>query len=85
MTSGTPITADDVRRLLSERKIFPELPERLADDTPVTLDSMGLIWFLHQLTEQHGVRIEPTEAEFEEFTSVGAIVAYLARKVPDGT
>lgn len=85
MTTGARITGDDIRRLLSERKIFADLPERLADDTTVALDSMGLIWLLHQLAEQYGLRVDPTDAELEEFTSVGKIVAYLDRRVAHGT
>lgn len=79
MTTGTGVTATEVRRLLSDRRIFPDLPEDLSEDTSLVLDSMGLVWFLHQLQAQHGVKVEPSDADLHEFTSVGGIVAYIHR------
>ncbi|MEU0843692.1 phosphopantetheine-binding protein [Streptomyces sp. NPDC005962] len=72
------ITTDVVRELLSDPKLFPALPADLDDDADLALDSLGLVWFLHQLELRYGVEIEPAEAFFAEFTSVRRITDYLA-------
>ncbi|MFI0774463.1 phosphopantetheine-binding protein [Streptomyces sp. NPDC021212] len=71
------ITVDVVRELLSDPKIFAALPAELDDDADLALDSLGLVWFLHQLELRHGLEIEPSEAFLAEFTSVRRITDYL--------
>ncbi|MFD7502319.1 phosphopantetheine-binding protein [Streptomyces sp. NPDC001700] len=71
------ITTDVVRELLSDPKIFAELPAELDDDADLALDSLGLVWFLHQLELRCGLEIEPAEAFLAEFTSVRRITDYL--------
>jgi acyl carrier protein len=72
------ITTDVVRELLSDPKLFPALPADLDDDADLALDSLGLVWFLHQLELRYGVEIAPAEAFLAEFTSVRRITDYLA-------
>ncbi|MFD8362763.1 phosphopantetheine-binding protein [Streptomyces hygroscopicus] len=72
------ITAGAVRELLSDPKIFSELPAGLDDDADLALDSLGLVWFLHQLELRYGVEVEPSEAFLAEFTSIRRITEYLA-------
>jgi acyl carrier protein len=79
MTVGVEITPADVRRLLSDRRIFPELPEDLTQDTEFVLDSMGLIWLLHQVETEYGLKVDPSDYDFDEFRSVRGIVEYLHR------
>jgi len=74
-----PITADAVREMLADRRIYPELPAVLADDTELALDSMGMIWLLHLVDERHGLVVRGTDAELAELTSIRRIVAYLSR------
>lgn len=71
------MTTDGVRELLSDPKIFAELPADLDDDADLALDSLGLVWFLHQLELRHDVEIEPAEAFLAEFTSIRRITDYL--------
>ncbi|MFE3214784.1 phosphopantetheine-binding protein [Streptomyces antimycoticus] len=71
------ITVDAVRELLSDPKIFAELPPGLDDDADLALDSLGLVWFLHQLELRYGLEIEPAEAFLAEFTSIRRITDYL--------
>lgn len=73
----TLITVDVVRELLSDPKIFAALPDAMDDDADLALDSLGLVWFLHQLELRYGVEIEPAEAFLAEFTSVRRITDYL--------
>jgi len=79
------LTTADLRRLLSEPKIYPDLPERLSDDTPIALDSLGLIWLLHLLEEEYGLHVEPDDADLDEFTTVGRTLAYLNGKAAHAT
>ncbi|MBV8932968.1 MAG: acyl carrier protein [Kutzneria sp.] len=79
MTTQIGVTTEDVRRLLSDRRIFPDLPGDLADDTALALDSMGLVWFLHQLWTQFGIKVDPADEELAEFDSVAGIVTYVNR------
>jgi acyl carrier protein len=74
----TQITTSDVRELLSDPKIFPDLPRELDDDAELVLDSLGLVWFLHQLELRFGVGIEPAEEQLARFTSVRRIAEYVA-------
>jgi acyl carrier protein len=75
--AGARITPAVVRELLSDPKIFAALPPALDDDTELALDSLGLVWFLHQLELRYGLEIPPAEAFLAEFTSVRRITAYL--------
>ncbi|MEK8174121.1 acyl carrier protein [Streptomyces sp. M19] len=72
------ITTAAVRELLSDPKIFSDLPSELDDDTEIALDSLGLVWFLHQLELRHGLVVEPAEAFLTDFTSVRRITGFLA-------
>ena len=74
----TRITTAVVRELLSDPKIFPDLPHDLDDDAEIVLDSLGLVWFLHQLDVRHGLAVEPAEAHLTDFTSIRRIAEYLA-------
>ncbi|MEC3992661.1 acyl carrier protein [Actinacidiphila sp. DG2A-62] len=80
---GQPITADAVRELLSDPKLFAGLPPGLDDDAEIALDSLGLVWFLHQVELRYGLVIEPQEEFFADFTSVRRITAYLTAYLAD--
>ncbi|PSK71830.1 hypothetical protein C6W96_14375 [Streptomyces sp. CS149] len=68
----------DVKRLLALSQIIPVAdPESIADDEPVVLDSLTLVWFQYQLNEQHGIELDIDHAAVDELTSVTAIHAYL--------
>ncbi|NUV71821.1 MULTISPECIES: acyl carrier protein [unclassified Streptomyces] len=68
----------DVKRLLALSQIIPVAdPESIADDEPVVLDSLTLVWFQYQLNEQHGIELDIDHAAVEELTSVTAIHAHL--------
>jgi acyl carrier protein len=74
------IGTDAVRGLLlGDPRLFPGLPADLTDDTELVLDSLGLVWLLHQVEERHGLVVDPSGADAAELTSVGAITAYLNR------
>jgi acyl carrier protein len=75
----TAIAAAEVRALLADRKLFPDLPAGLGDDTELVLDSLSLVWLLHQAEARYGVIAEPSDADAAALTSVGAITAYLNR------
>jgi acyl carrier protein len=75
----TAIGADDVRQLLSDRKLFAELPADLDDDTELAIDSLGLVWLLHQAEIRYGVVAEPSDADADAFTSIRSITDYLNR------
>ncbi|WP_158889463.1 acyl carrier protein [Amycolatopsis anabasis] len=79
MIADTRITAAAVRELLADPKIFPELPSELDDDAEFALDSLGLVWFLHQLELKYELTVEPAEEHFTTFTSIRRITEYLAR------
>ena len=72
------ITPATVRSLLSDAKVFSDLPADLDDDTEFALDSLGLVWFLHQLELRHGVSVEPEDAQLTGFTSIRRIADHLA-------
>ena len=40
--TGTDITTDSVRELLSDRKVFPGLPDDLGEDAELVLDFPGV-------------------------------------------
>jgi acyl carrier protein len=82
MTAGSGararITTEAVRELLSDPRIYPELPPQLDDDAELVLDSLGLVWFLHQLELRYGLEIDPGDADPADFTSIRRITEYLA-------
>lgn len=71
------ISADTVRELLADSRIFPGLPADLADDAELALDSLGLIWLLHEVEQRYGLAVEPTDEQAAGLTSVRRIVEYL--------
>jgi acyl carrier protein len=77
-TRATPlITTDTVRALLSDRKVFPGVPEDLDEDAELVLDSLGLVWLLHVLEERHGLIVEPSDEDIAGLTSLRRLTAYL--------
>jgi len=72
------VTAKAVRDLLSDAKIFPGLPADLDEDAELALDSLGLVWFLHQLDLRFGLAVEPDEEQLAVFTSIRRITEHLA-------
>jgi len=64
--------------LLSDPKIYPDLSPQLDDDAELVLDSLGLVWFLHQLQLRYGVEIDAADADPDGFTSIRRIAEYLA-------
>ena len=79
MTTRVEITTAVVRELLSDPKIFPELPADLDEDAELALDSLGLVWFLHQLGTRFDLVIEPEDEHLTEFDSLRGITDYLNR------
>ncbi|WNV88094.1 hypothetical protein [Umezawaea sp. Da 62-37] len=81
MTTGSSarveITTAAVRKLLSDPKIFPELPAELDEDTELALDSLGLVWFLHLLGTEHDLVIEPEDELITAFRSIRGITDYV--------
>ena len=73
----TPIRIGAVRDLLSDPKLFAQLPDDLGDDTELALDSLGLVWLLHQVQERYGLVVEPSDAGIDGLTSVRRITGYL--------
>lgn len=71
------IGTDEIRSLLTRHQIVPCTAEELTDDTPFSLDSMALVWFQHVLEEEHGISVDPYDADVEHFTSVRGIHTYL--------
>jgi acyl carrier protein len=84
MTTRVEITTAVVRELLSDPKIFPELPADLDEDAELALDSLGLVWFLHQLGTRYDLVIEPEDEQLTEFGSLRGITDYLNRVQTDG-
>ena len=73
----SPITPDSVRELLSDSRIFPGLPAELRDDVELALDSLGLVWLLHEVEQRYGLLVDPTDEDVAGLTSVRRIVDYL--------
>ncbi|HUQ58557.1 hypothetical protein [Lentzea sp.] len=71
---SAPVSAAQVRELLSDPKIFPSLPDV---DTEFVFDSMGLVWFLHVLEIRCGVLAEASEECFSGNTSARRIAEHL--------
>ncbi|MFI1890533.1 hypothetical protein [Streptomyces jumonjinensis] len=75
----------EIRRLLAHHQIVPEGFEELDEDTPLTLDSLALVWFQHALEEEHGISIDPYGPDLDFFTSVRGIHTYLSTLTERGT
>ncbi|MFJ3962848.1 acyl carrier protein [Streptomyces sp. NPDC090036] len=73
------IGTDEIRRLLTQHRIVPGTFEELGPDTPLTLDSLALVWLQHALDEEHGISIDPYGPDLDLFTSARGISTYLAR------
>ncbi|MGW0828182.1 acyl carrier protein [Streptomyces sp. NPDC002845] len=73
----TDITTDSVRELLSDRKVFPGLPDDLGEDAELVLDSLGLVWLLHVVEERYGLIVEPSDEDIAGMTSLGRLTEYL--------
>ncbi|MFC9502934.1 acyl carrier protein [Streptomyces sp. NPDC057002] len=73
----SPITTDTVRQLLSDRKVFPGLPDDLGEDAELVLDSLGLVWLLHVVEERYGLVVEPTDEDIAGLTSLRRLTGYL--------
>jgi acyl carrier protein len=71
------LTTETVRDLLSDPKIFPGLPADLDEDAELVLDSLGLIWLLHEMEERYALIVEPTDADIAGLTSLRRITDYL--------
>ncbi|MFJ2768935.1 acyl carrier protein [Streptomyces sp. NPDC087300] len=72
------ITTDEIRWLLTHYSIVPLTLAELDEDTPLTLDSLALVWFQHAMDEEHGVSVDPYGADLDLFTSVRGIHTFLA-------
>ncbi|GAA2649799.1 MULTISPECIES: hypothetical protein [Streptomyces] len=76
-SSLSAITTDTVRELLSDRKIFPGLPDDLGEDAELVLDSLGLVWLLHVVEERYGLVVEPTDEDIAGLTSLRRLTGFL--------
>jgi acyl carrier protein len=76
-SSVSAITTDTVRELLSDRKIFPGLPDDLGEDAELVLDSLGLVWLLHVVEERYGLVVEPSDEDIAGLTSLRWLTAFL--------
>ncbi|MFG2298610.1 hypothetical protein [Streptomyces sp. NPDC048603] len=72
------IGPEEIRRLLTHHRIVPVGYGELGDDTPLTLDSLALVWLQHALDEEHGISIDPYGPDLEYFTSVRGIHTFLS-------
>ncbi|MGW0712109.1 acyl carrier protein [Streptomyces sp. NPDC002643] len=84
-TSSPVITVDTVRELLSDRKIFPGVPEDLAEDDELVLDSLGLVWLLHEVEERYGLVVEPSDEDIDGLTSLRGLTEFLSAAGVDGS
>ncbi|MDI6104596.1 phosphopantetheine-binding protein [Actinoplanes sp. NEAU-A12] len=71
------ISPDTVRELLADSRIFPGRLADLTDDAELALDSLGLLWLLHEVEQRYGLVVEPTDEEVAGLTSVRRITDYL--------
>ncbi|UUU34734.1 acyl carrier protein [Streptomyces sp. CA-210063] len=78
------ITVDTVRELLSDRKIFPGVPDDLGDDAELVLDSLGLVWLLHVVEERYGLVVEPGDEDIAGLTSLRRLTEFLSGAGADG-
>jgi len=77
-------TVDTVRELLSDRNVFPGLPDDLAEDAELVLDSLGLVWLLHVVEERYGLVAEPSDEDIAGMTSLRRLTDYLRAAERDG-
>ncbi|MEU6227241.1 acyl carrier protein [Streptomyces sp. NPDC047042] len=82
--TGTGITTNSVRELLSDRKVFPGLPDDLDEDAELVLDSLGLVWLLHVVEERYGLIVEPSDDDIAGMTSLRRLTAYLRTAQKEG-
>ncbi|MDX3638247.1 acyl carrier protein [Streptomyces sp. MB09-02B] len=71
------LTTGLVRELLSDRKIFPGVPDDLAEDAELVLDSLGLVWLLHVVEERYGLVVEPDDEDIAGLTSLRRLTEFL--------
>ncbi|MDX3242138.1 acyl carrier protein [Streptomyces sp. ME18-1-4] len=83
--STSIFTTDSVRELLSDRNVFPGLPDDLDEDAELVLDSLGLVWLLHVVEERHGLVVEPSDEDIAGLTSLRRLTQYLSAAVPTPT
>ncbi|WP_149822814.1 acyl carrier protein [Streptomyces tailanensis] len=77
------ITTDTVRELLSDRKIFPGVPDDLGEDAELVLDSLGLVWLLHVVEERYGLVVEPSDDDIAQLTSLRRLTEFLSTARPE--
>jgi acyl carrier protein len=77
-SASSAITLGAVRELLSDRKIFPGVPEDLGDDSELVLDSLGLVWLLHVVEERYGLVVEPGDEDIAGLTSLRRLTEFLS-------
>ncbi|MDX2698136.1 acyl carrier protein [Streptomyces ipomoeae] len=80
--SSSVITTDTVRELLSDRKIFPGVPDDLTEDDELILDSLGLVWLLHVVEERYGLVVEPGDEDIDRLTSLRRLTEFLSAARP---
>lgn len=71
------LTIGLVRELLSDRKIFPGVPDDLDEDAELVLDSLGLVWLLHVVEERYGLVVEPDDEDIAGLTSLRRLTDFL--------
>ncbi|CBG73977.1 conserved hypothetical protein [Streptomyces scabiei 87.22] len=79
------ITLGTVRELLSDRKIFPGVPDDLGDDSELVLDSLGLVWLLHVVEERYGLVVEPGDDDIANLTSLRRLTEFLSASAAGAT
>jgi acyl carrier protein len=77
-SASSVLTTDTVRELLSDRRIFPGVPDDLADDAELVLDSLGLVWLLHVVEERYGLVVEPGDEDIAGLTSLRRLTEFLS-------
>jgi acyl carrier protein len=77
-SASSVITSETVRELLSDRKIFPGVPDDLGDDAELVLDSLGLVWLLHVVEERYGLVLEPGDEDIAGLTSLRRLTEFLS-------
>ncbi|WP_234379605.1 acyl carrier protein [Streptomyces caniscabiei] len=71
------LTTGLVRELLSDRKIFPGVPDDLDEDAELVLDSLGLVWLLHVVEERYGLVVELDDEDIAGLTSLRRLTEFL--------
>jgi hypothetical protein len=66
--AGTAVRPEDL----------PGLPADVDADADLALDSLALVWFLHQLDLRFGLSVAPDEELLAAFTSIRRITDHLA-------